>query len=404
MACTLHISIKECIAMQGIDVLTSTRLANILADYNAYEDVPAAKQVMKEFLVEGYGIKIVELYTKQLSWKRKMQSFAKEFTNKHGYKDSLVKYTLECIEYGLNWIDYEPTYDANAPSIPAEYNNGTYIPDMHKQLMLMQKEYIAMLEQLITIPQGGLYKKSGYYTANAESQLWVVENKINIISAALGTDFSYWCKTEKQKVLDKYYQNKGRQFLMVLIKVIAPIVIVAIAILEGALFLTSKNAINEFNAIFTQADSLSDAGNDKAALICYQKAQNGYSGNFQKSKYINKAKAAAIATGDKLVAAELPAFSSMLNSGTYYDAKVKLDSLTILPLSDQTMQQLISTHSELEESISKAIQTGKLTLTHNIESHKGHLDQNGKKMLIELLKVAPEDYWLNFIKQKEKIK
>lgn len=404
MASKLHIFVKDCITKQGVDVLASMRLANILADYNAYEDVPAAKQVLKEFLAEGYGTKIAELYTKQLPWKRKMQSFAKEFTNKHGYKDSLVEYTLECIEYGLGWIDAEPTYDPNAPTIPAEYNSGTYIPDMNKQLTLMQKEYVAMLEQLITIPQGGLYKKSGYYTANAESQLWVIENKINIISAALGTDCSEWCKTEKQKVLDKHYQSKGGQFFMVLLRVIVPIVIVAVAILEGILFLSSKSAIDEYNVLIARADSLSHSGNDKAALIYYQKAKTGYSGSFQKTKYIEQAEAAAIETGNKIVSVELPIYSSLLNAGKYYDAKVKLDSLTALPSSYQTSQRLISTRSELEESISLAIQTGKLTLTHNIESHKGRLDQNGKNMLIELLKVAPEDYWLNFIKQKEKIR
>ena len=406
MANSLHIAIKDCVHNYGIEVIKSTRLANILADYNAYEDVPASRQILREFLSDGYGSKVFDLYSQKLPWQKKLESFSKDFIKKHGYKESLVTYTLECLEYGLGWITQEPQYEPNAPVIPEGYTKGTYIPDMSRQLVLMQKEYTSMLEQLITIPKGGLYKKSGYYSASAQAQLWVVENKIEIIGAALGKDYTNWYTTEKQRVLDKYQQEKSKQISMVFVKVIVPIIIVTIAIIEGTTYLVSLDQIREYKSTFAHADSLFKIGDYSAAMGEYQRAGAEYSCNFSRTKLKKDANTASELSCEKIVELELNKYASFLEAGKYFDAQKTLefiDSLSSTPSGNKFSSFLSSKQSEFEETVKSALYDGKSELIQNIANHNGRLDTTGIELLVELLKVAPEDYWLNFIKTKEKI-
>lgn len=48
------------------------------------------------------------------------------------------------------------------------------------------------------------------------------------------------------------------------------------------------------------------------------------------------------------------------------------------------------------------VQSGLEDLIANISQNNGHLDAESKKLLKELLTINPNDYWLNFIKNKEK--
>ena len=403
MPTPLHKAIKDCINSQGVEIIRSVRLANYLADVNAYDEVLVSKRVLKDFLNDGYGAKVAELYTRQLPWQKKMQAFSREFIDKYGFKESVVTYTLECLEYGLGWIDKEPQYEPNAPSIPASYNKGSFIPDMNKQLALMQKEYLSMLEQLITVPKGGLYKKSGYYSASALSQLWVVENKIDIISAALGANYSDWCKNEKQKVLDKYAQGKGQQYLMVFLKVVLPAMLGLVLITKGIQYLSSIKEMAEYKSNMENANLLFNSGDYRSALFSYQEAQDNYTGSFSQRRFIEKARESAENASAKIIEGELRSNADLIETGHYYDAKMKLDSLSLLPCPKETFKTLNQKKIDLDNVIQTALVNSRITLSLSIARNKGKLDKAGKDEVLELLKVAPNDYWLNFIKNKEKI-
>ena len=400
---SLYKAIRDCISKYGIDIIKSTRLANILADFDAFEEVPATKQVLKAFLISGYGNEVAGIYVRQLPWKKKMQAFARELVNKHGLKEGLVNYTLECVEYGLGWIDEEPKYDPTAPSLPAGYSNGSFIPDMNKQLGLMQKEYLSMLEQLITVPERRFYKQSGYYSASALSQLWVVENKIDIISAAIGKSNSDWCRQEKQRVLNKYAQSKGKQFVLLFLKTVLPAILAVVMIVEGIQYLSSLKEISDFKTTMEKADMMFNAGDYQSALLTYQDAQKNYSGSFTKKKYNGQAQKSVEKASAIIISSELDNSSKLIKEGRYFDAKMKIDSLSLLPCSRESNLALIKKRVELDEVIKTALDNSRITLSQNISRNKGKLDKVGRTELEELLKVAPDDYWLNFLKNKEKI-
>lgn len=398
----LHEAIYKAIKDIGISCL-STTISNIVADYSGYDDLPATKQVLKDFVSNGYGEKVLSLYSSKLPWQKKMQSYASEFSDKTGFKEDLVKYVFECIEYGLGWIKDEPSYNQSGQqSAKKDYTEDLTGVDLDKQLILMQKEYISMLNSLIVVPEGKLYKKSGYYPAQAISELWVVEHKIDIISAALGQNNSTWCKSEKEKVLSQFQRSKSSQFGAVFAKVILPVLILLIGSIEGIKYFASTKELNEYNSYMASGEAALAKGNYADAIDAFVSAGEGYDGVFAPS---SKKKAATT----KLTEAITPLFNEtvasareMAAAGKYADARELLKGFEQYPFDNAMRSSLEREQKNLEDVIVNAVSDGKNTLLMTISTKGRKLDATTREILNELLKVAPDDYWLNFVLNKSK--
>lgn len=401
MAAYLHNALKSHFSNGGTNDITSIRLYNVMADYNAYEAVPASKQVLKEFVIQGYGSKVLDIYTTKLPWQQKMQLWSTEFAGKTGFKEELVNYVFECIEYGLGWIQKEPIYNVTG-STKKDYAEDLTGVDLDKQLVLMQKEYISMLNSLIVVPEGKIYKKSGYYPAQAIADLWVVEHKIGILSAALGKDNSNWCKTEKEKVLRQYEQTSSSQFGSVFAKIILPTLVAIVFFTIGTLYLASLSEIKEYKSAVALGETYLSKGEYTEAITAFSNAANGYSRKFGAS---NKRKSALSKASD----AAMPLFTNAISDvqdltkgGHYYDARQVLDSLSLLTFDKNMSIKLAKEKEALEAQIENAIVTGKYTMLSSISTNGRKMDKANRETLDELLKVAPDDYWLNFILSKSK--
>ena len=57
----LQDALKKIIKEFGMSVLKEKRLVSILADYKVFDDYPAAKQVMKSIVEDGYGKELCRL-------------------------------------------------------------------------------------------------------------------------------------------------------------------------------------------------------------------------------------------------------------------------------------------------------------------------------------------------------
>lgn len=136
---SLHIAIKEAISQFGIDVLTESRLVSILLDYGAYSDIPASKTIIQAMVSGGYGQKIVDLGRKNHSfftslsnsndtitkpegeeWHNKLKSYASIISKQNGFQQPLVDYVVECIVYGLDWIDHIPEVPYSQTASPTK--------------------------------------------------------------------------------------------------------------------------------------------------------------------------------------------------------------------------------------------------------------------------------------------
>lgn len=124
---SLHIAMRDAIEQFGFEVLTESRLVNILLDYGAYSDVPASKTIIQAIVSGGYSQKILDLGKQKRSffssifnsdetinkpdgdeWRNKLESYAAMISKRNGFQRSLVDYVVECLVYGLDWIDYVP--------------------------------------------------------------------------------------------------------------------------------------------------------------------------------------------------------------------------------------------------------------------------------------------------------
>lgn len=398
----LGAAVKEALLTISPSILSST-ITNIIDDYGGYTSVPASKQVMREFVSLGYGEKVLELYTKKLPWKNKMKSFASEFSGRTGFREDLVKYVFECIEFGLGWLEAEPSYvqDENQETKKDLTEDLTGL-DPDKQLILLQKEYISMLNSLIVVPKGKLYKKSGYYPAQAISELWVVEHKIDIISADLGQDNSAWCKTEKEKVLLQYQQTKTNQIGAVFAKLVLPLIVLIVGIIEGIMYSSSSSELKEYDSFMTVGDDALADGNYEDAIAAFGNAANEYNGSFAKSSKIKKANAKQIEAVKPLLNNTITNAKELASLGKYADAKALLIKMEQYPMTDAMRSSLVIEQSNLDESIIKAISDGKNTILMVISTKGPKLDAATRETLDELLKVAPNDYWLNFVLNKAK--
>ena len=398
----LHEATYKAIKDIGTSCLVRS-LPNVVADYSGYDDIPATKQILKEFVSMGYGTKVFELYTNKLPWQKKMQSFASEFANKTGFKEDLVNYVFECIEFGLGWIKDEPSYSQSGqPNDKKDYTEDLTGVDLDKQLVLMQKEYISMLNSLIVVPEGKLYKKSGYYPAKAISELWVVEHKIYILSTALGKDNSSWCKTEKDKVLAQYQKTKSSQFGAVALKVVLPFFIACIGLVEGIMYLASIKELKEYNSYMSLGEAALAKGEYAEAIDAFTAAGLEYDGVFASD---SKKKAAT----ENLTKALTPLFNEMVDNtrnltrnGKFADAREELKKMDQYAVSDAMRSSLNNEKTILEDVITKAVSDGKNTMLMVISTKGRKLDTQSRETLEELLKVVPDDYWLNFVLNKSK--
>ena len=67
--------------------------------------------------------------------------------------------------------------------------------------------------------------------------------------------------------------------------------------------------------------------------------------------------------------------------------------------------QLLSSYdqeiSNINADIQSVVKRETNTLILNMSTNMGKIDESGKKLLNSLLEVAPDDYWLNVIKNKQ---
>ena len=146
------------------------------------------------------------------------------------------------------------------------------------------------------------------------------------------------------------------------------------------------------NMVFT-GNSLMSTGDYDNALLNYKEAYNGYSA-MNSDSYKENALEKIEDLVDKLIK------DGETNNKSLVQAHNALESALQLSLNDNDKERLKNKKDELENTISGRIDNGRNTLITSLSANNGKLDDSGKQLLDNLLELAPNDYWLNFIKKK----
>ena len=143
----------------------------------------------------------------------------------------------------------------------------------------------------------------------------------------------------------------------------------------------------------TSGNNFLSKGDYDNAIESYKEAYNGYNA-LNSGSY----KEAALMRMDDLV-------DKLCNEGndnnkSLLQAYKLLQSEMQLNLDKEDLSRLQSKKDNIEKLINTRVSNGRNSLISIVSANNGKLDADGKALLIDLLELSPNDYWLNFIKKK----
>lgn len=83
------------------------------------------------------------------------------------------------------------------------------------------------------------------------------------------------------------------------------------------------------------------------------------------------------------------------------EAQVALKTEQTMDLNKSEKREIDQKLNQVISKIDTMVDNGRNSLLLNISSNGGKLNEEGKNLLEQLLKMNPDDYWLNFMKEKE---
>ncbi len=162
------------------------------------------------------------------------------------------------------------------------------------------------------------------------------------------------------------------------------------------LYFESKDDIDRFNNQLTEATEQAECGNYMQSLMTIKSAKENYNGVFFPFYYTNKAdKKIDVIVGNACYKAD-----ELISQYKFTEAKAILNDLP-----ESLLTENVKAKDDVEATKGKYYSTLEGVsgvLVEMISQNGGSLNAEGKKILEEALLVNPDNYWLNFIKEKEK--
>lgn len=274
-----------------------------------------------------------------------------------------------------------------------EVQKKTHIAQLVDKL---KKQYLHVLQEGITIPSNFYFKRSGYFKRDTAELLNKHADNIKELSAAANINYDGFCETKRDEILLQYAVGKTEMRNQIIWKLCVPFTIATILTMFGANYASSTEEIAEFDNNMEKASALLNNGDASGAITAYMFARDSYDGSFRPSKYQGEA-------DEKIT----EAFNSLTN-----ECHSLIENRQIVKaqeLIESIPAKLVESNSDIssgiatiKQEISAATNSGVEELINEISSNGGKLDEKGKDYLDQLLKLSPEDYWLNFLKSKEK--
>lgn len=97
----LHNALRNIVQTDGKEILKDVRLVNILDDFNAYQDIPASKYILRAIIADGYTGKLLMIG----KWDIKAETLVQKFSTITGFIPELVLLIFQSIAFGLGWIN-----------------------------------------------------------------------------------------------------------------------------------------------------------------------------------------------------------------------------------------------------------------------------------------------------------
>jgi hypothetical protein len=242
----LYSAIKTVIELQGKDILKDIRLVNILSDFNAYEEMPASKYLIKNMVNEGLMAKLLMESQTISDVVMLIGSHKRLLSDTYGYKDNLAEYVINSIAFAMGWSSDAPTPNFSSISSQSPSASSPLKPTDDGKPHLSFKQFpitgdvntfIRQLESIgyvLTEPFSPTYKAAalhGSFAGNNDCSIIVFSTPKTLIARGVMISFGeqqvwYNLKDQYEKVkaqlskkygipkvyeyfLDPYYEGDG---------------------------------------------------------------------------------------------------------------------------------------------------------------------------------------------------
>ncbi len=287
-----------------------------------------------------------------------------------------------------SWIDKTKSDFLASKSSPASARNGV--------LDQLKNDYLSILSELDRSTKSGDMDFS-------DSTLKDTRRKLINLGSLLGKNMEQWCDTENDKLSkEREVRASKRKKRNTIVSAVAGVALL-IGGWQGISYTSSADARAAYEATMASAKAEYAQGDYIAALDLFQKAENDYDASYSSSSYKGEAHAKAVETSDKIIANWEEKVSPLLQSKKVAQAKLLTLALPANLVLEGNSEQTFKSLSEQIDS-DLATRTTEMVdeLLNDIYTHQGKLSEAGKAELDEMIKVVPDNYWLNFIKEKAK--
>ena len=287
-----------------------------------------------------------------------------------------------------SWIDKTKSDFLASKSSPASARYGV--------LDQLKNDYLSRLSELNHSTKSGDIDFS-------DSTLKDTRRKLINLGSLLGKNMEQWCDTENDKLSkDREVGASKRKKRNTIVSAVAGVALL-ISGWQGISYTSSADARAAYEATMASAKAEYAQGDYIAALDLFQKAENDYDASYSSSSYKREAHAKAVETSDKIIANWKEKVSPLLQSKKFAQAKLLTLALPANLVLEGNSEQTFKSLSEQIDS-NLATRTTEMVdeLLNDIYTHQGKLSEAGKAELYEMIKVVPDNYWLNFIKEKAK--
>lgn len=287
-----------------------------------------------------------------------------------------------------SWIDKTKSDFLASKSSPVSARNGV--------LDQLKNDYLSRLSELDRSTKSGEIDFS-------DSTLKDTRRKLINLGSLLGKNMEQWCNAENDKLSkDREVRASKRKKRNVVVSAVAGVALL-IGGWQGISYMSSADARAAYETTMASAKAEYAQGNYIAALDLFQKAENDYDASYSSSSYKGEAHSKAVETSDKIIANWEEKVRPLLQSKKVAQAKALTLALPANLVLDGNSEQVFKSISEQIDS-DLATRTTEMVdeLLNDIYTHQGKLSEAGKAELDEMIKVVPDNYWLNFIKEKAK--
>lgn len=260
----------------------------------------------------------------------------------------------------------------------------------------LKNEYSACLTEL------GKGTKTGDIDFT-DSELKEIRRKLINLGSLLRQDMSKWCDSENEKLAKLRSERAAKKKKRNIIISSAAGLALLIGGWQGISYTSSADARAAYESTMSTANAEYAKGNYSEALTLFQKAENDYDASYSSSTYKGEAHNKALEATDKIISNWENQVKSLLQSKHVAKAK----AITLALPSNLVMEGAAGErYNTLSEQIDNdlATRTTEIVdeLLNDIYAHQGKLSDTGKQELEEMIKVIPDNYWLDFIMEKAK--